>query len=56
LPSAIDSLVTHGEARVKVLRSDEAWFGVTYREDHPQVVESISRLIREGFYPKRLWP
>ena len=55
LPSAIDALVSCGEARVKVLRCGEAWFGVTYREDHPRVVERISRLIQDGYYPKRLW-
>jgi NDP-sugar pyrophosphorylase family protein len=55
LPSAIDALVACGEARVKVLRCGEAWFGVTCREDHPRVVERISRLIQDGYYPKRLW-
>ena len=55
LPSAIDALVSCGEARVKVLRCGEAWFGVTCREDHPRVVERISRLIQDGYYPKRLW-
>jgi UTP-glucose-1-phosphate uridylyltransferase len=55
LPSAIDAWVASGEARVKVLRCGEAWFGVTYRADHPRVVERISRLIQEGYYPNRLW-
>jgi len=55
LPSAIDALVSCGEARVKVLRCGEAWFGVTYREDHPCVAQRISRLIQDGYYPKRLW-
>jgi dTDP-glucose pyrophosphorylase len=55
LPSAINALVAYGEAQVKVLRCGEAWFGVTYREDHPRVVERISRLIQDSYYPKRLW-
>jgi NDP-sugar pyrophosphorylase family protein len=55
IPSTVNELVAAGEARVKVLRTSDAWFGVTYREDHPRVVESIRRLIRAGAYPERLW-
>jgi dTDP-glucose pyrophosphorylase len=55
IPTAINELVLAGRARVKVLRTGESWFGVTYREDHPRVVESISRLIHDGRYPERLW-
>jgi len=55
LPSAVNELVAAGQARVKVLRSTDAWFGVTYREDHPRVVESICEMVREGRYPERLW-
>ena len=55
LPGAVNELVTSGEARVKVLRTNDAWFGVTYREDHQQVVENIRRLIDSGCYPERLW-
>jgi hypothetical protein len=55
LPSAVNALVSSGDARVKVLRTPDAWFGVTYREDHAHVVASISQLIREGTYPERLW-
>jgi hypothetical protein len=38
-----------------VLRSPDSWFGVTYREDRPQVVESIRQLIAKGEYPEKLW-
>jgi hypothetical protein len=55
LPSTVNSLVAAGEARVKVLSSPDAWFGVTYREDRPSVVASIGKLIAEGLYPKNLW-
>ncbi len=56
IPNTVNDLVAAGEARVKVLRTPDAWFGVTYREDHPRVVESIRRLIAAGAYPERLWP
>jgi NDP-sugar pyrophosphorylase family protein len=56
LPSVMNELVHAGEARVKVLRTNDSWAGVTYREDQPRVVETICRLIDNGTYPKRLWP
>jgi dTDP-glucose pyrophosphorylase len=55
IPSTVNDLVADGEARVKVLRTGDAWFGVTYREDHPRVAESIRRLVRDGAYPENLW-
>jgi len=55
IPTAVNELVAAGQARVKVLRSSDSWFGVTYREDRPRVVDSIGRLIAAGRYPARLW-
>lgn len=55
LPSTIDALIQSRKARVKVLPTSDSWFGVTYREDRAQVVESILRLIESGAYPMRLW-
>jgi len=51
LPTAINSLIREGRARVKVLPTPCRWFGVTYREDRPVVVESIRELIRAGEFP-----
>lgn len=55
VPAAVNELVSSGKARVKVLRTNDAWFGVTYREDRPRVVESIAALVQKGKYPDRLW-
>jgi NDP-sugar pyrophosphorylase family protein len=55
LPSTVNALVAAGQARVKVLSSSDAWFGVTYREDRPSVVASIGKLIEQGLYPESLW-
>lgn len=55
VPTAVNELVAGGQARVKVLRTRDSWFGVTYREDRPRVVESIRRLIETGAYPGALW-
>jgi NDP-sugar pyrophosphorylase family protein len=56
IPSSVNDLISTGQVRVKVLRSSDSWFGVTYREDRPRVVESVGRLIQTGAYPERLWP
>lgn len=55
LPSAVNEFVTCGQAKVRVLRSSDSWFGVTYREDRSRVIENIGSLIRTGSYPERLW-
>lgn len=55
ITSVVNELVRSGLEQVRILRTNDAWFGVTYREDHPRVVESIGRLIRDGVYPERLW-
>jgi hypothetical protein len=55
VPTAVNELVSSGQARVKVLRTNDAWFGVTYREDRPRVVDSIAALIEKGKYPEKLW-
>jgi hypothetical protein len=55
IPSAVNDLVVSGQARVRVLRTEAPWFGVTYRQDRPRVVESIRQLVARGDYPERLW-
>jgi len=55
IPATVGELVTSGRAKCKVLRSADSWFGVTYREDRPTVVESIRKLIAKGDYPEKLW-
>jgi NDP-sugar pyrophosphorylase family protein len=55
LSSTVNELVFDDQARVKVLRTNDSWAGVTYREDHPRVVQTIRRLIDRGDYPDRLW-
>ncbi|MGP1348381.1 MAG: nucleotidyltransferase family protein [Stomatobaculum sp.] len=55
LPTVIDSCIQSGKGTVRVLPTNDKWFGVTYREDKPTVVASIRRLIAEGVYPERLY-
>ncbi len=55
LPSVVDGLIKADKATVKVLHSHDRWFGVTYKEDKPFVMESIAALKKKGVYPNRLW-
>ena len=55
LPSVVSALIEEGKARVKVLRSRDRWYGVTYHEDKPVVVAAIARMTQEGLYPANLW-
>lgn len=55
IPTEVDKLIKSGKASVKVLTSKDCWFGVTYKEDKPHVVENIKALKDAGEYPKKLW-
>ena len=55
LPFVVDDLIKADKATVKVLTSSDKWFGVTYKEDKPFVVESIQSLKDAGLYPEKLW-
>ena len=52
IPEIVDSAIKENKATVKVLTSGDKWFGVTYKEDKPFVVESIKKLKEEGKYPE----
>jgi len=55
IPSVVNHLVASGTAKLKVLKTDSEWFGVTYPGDRPQVVEKLTQLIAKGEYPAKLW-
>lgn len=55
IPTSVDKFVKSGEITIKILMSNERWFGVTYREDKPYVVDSIRNMIRKGIYPARIY-
>lgn len=55
LPSVVNELLDEGKATVEVLRSEDRWYGVTYKEDKEFVVNAIKRLKDSGLYPQRLW-
>ena len=55
LPQVVGDLVREGQARVRVLPTDEKWYGVTYQEDRPRVQAAIREMIQRSVYPERLW-
>ena len=55
IPEVVGTLVREGKARVRVLPTDEKWFGVTYPDDRPRVQAAIRELVVQGVYPENLW-
>ncbi|MDD3109003.1 MAG: nucleotidyltransferase, partial [Alistipes sp.] len=55
IPTMVNKLVGEGKAQLRVLHSAAQWFGVTYKEDRPAVVERIRKQIEAGIYPENLW-
>ena len=55
LPMTVGDLLKEGKATVKVLRSPDKWYGVTYAADKPQVVAALQAMTQEGKYPNGLW-
>ena len=55
LPSVISRLLTEEKATVRVLRSADRWYGVTYAADKPGVVAALRQMAVEGKYPDSLW-
>ncbi len=55
LPAIINGLLQEKRAAVKVLETNDKWFGVTYQEDKQSVIDSIHQLIAQGVYPAKLF-
>lgn len=55
LPTVVQQLLEQGKAGVQVHKSQDKWFGVTYKEDKDKVIEAIRELKRTKVYPQHLW-
>ena len=55
IPLMVNRLIGNGSAQLKVLSTTAQWFGVTYKEDKPQLMAKIESLIEAGVYPRNLW-
>jgi len=55
LPTIVDQCIRSDKAKVRLLETQDKWFGVTYKEDKPAVVAAIRKLIEDGVYPEKLF-
>lgn len=55
LPSAVQELMVENKAVVTVLKSEDRWYGVTYKEDKETVMKAIAEFKANGVYPDKLW-
>lgn len=54
LPAFVDRQIKSGKLCVSVLQTSARWFGVTYKEDRPSVVQRLADMKASGEYPTRL--
>lgn len=55
IPFIVNTMINNGKASVKVLSSPDKWFGVTYKEDRPTVIEKLKEMTESGLYPSPLF-
>ena len=54
LPAAIDEMIKNGEVSISIDKSEDRWFGITYKDDLGYVQQSIAELIDKGVYSSPL--
>ncbi len=55
IPTAIGEALHNEKINVKVIPSNDQWYGITYKEDRPQIVEALKKMKKQGKYPFDLW-
>ncbi len=55
IPSVVDTLINSNKAKVKVVKTNANWFGLTFPEDKPIARKKISELVKNEVYPHKLW-
>ena len=55
IPTVVNALVQGGQKRVRILKTNDNWFGMTHRNDKAYAQTCVQRLIHQGVYPDRLW-
>jgi NDP-sugar pyrophosphorylase family protein len=55
LPTLVAKTINEGKANVKMLKSSDQWYGVTYKEDKETVVAALQAMKDKGLYPDKLW-
>ncbi|NLE26415.1 MAG: nucleotidyltransferase [Clostridiaceae bacterium] len=55
LPSVVGDILKEEKGKVQVLKSQDKWYGVTYKEDKERVMKAIAKFKKDGLYPEKLW-
>lgn len=55
IPMSVFKRIKEDKIKVKVLDTNEKWYGITYKEDKKDLVAAINKMIEDGKYPKNLW-
>ncbi|MCR9014546.1 nucleotidyltransferase family protein [Aquiflexum gelatinilyticum] len=55
IPTVANNLIQSGEAAFEILEGGKTWFGVTYTEDKPVVIDSLKKMHESVEYPEKLW-
>ncbi|NQU35042.1 MAG: nucleotidyltransferase [Bacteroidetes bacterium] len=55
IPSVVNDLIDKNKASIKMLTSNDQWFGVTYQEDKETTIKKVAELVSQGVYPENLW-
>jgi hypothetical protein len=55
IPIVADQFINEGAGQIRVIPTSSQWFGVTYKEDAPEVKQRLDELVASGEYPGHLW-
>lgn len=55
LPTAINRLIENKIIDLHVLKTNDSWFGITYKEDKQLAIDNVNNLTSKGLYPQKLW-
>lgn len=55
IPTVVNELIKDKEVSIRMLTSDDQWFGVTYKEDKKTTIKKVADLVSQGVYPENLW-
>ena len=55
IPNIVTDMIVSAKMNVRVIQTNDNWFGVTYKEDKPMAVAAINQHIAAGVYPVKLW-
>jgi hypothetical protein len=52
---AVNEILKEKAARMRVLPTADAWFGVTHAKDKPAAIETIREMVKRGEYRSPIW-